>query len=103
MFEVRHDPLNLHSKGLFRVKNTRQAQRILEGWLDTKHPDFRLRYIFDHKAGILELGARNLINMQGALNVLRDSGQKPKQISWVNKMMALMRGRGMEPRIKLYS
>jgi hypothetical protein len=94
--EVKHDPLNLPSKILLKVKWPMLAQRRLEGWLETKHQSFRLRYIVDHPNKTVELGARCRANMDEAIREIKKSGQYVRVEPWFNKMTALQRSRKMD-------
>lgn len=94
--EVKHDPLNLPSKILLKVRWPKLAELRLERWLETKHSSFRLRYIVDHTNRTVELGARCRANMDEAIREIKLSGQYVRVEPWFNKMTALRRARKMD-------
>lgn len=69
--EIVHNPLNLHTKRLLKLTNSKEAERYFHGWLTLKHESFRIRYVFDHENRKLELSARMADNVHEAIRVLK--------------------------------
>lgn len=56
---VEHNPYRLTARGLFKVNRSKEAEAYFDTWISAKHPDYRVRYIFDHPSGQVEFGSRN--------------------------------------------
>ena len=81
--EIIHNTLVLPIRRTYKLVNSKLAEERFDRWISAKHPDYRVRYIFDHATKTLELGGRNEDSVIIAENALRFLDITHKRIPFI--------------------
>lgn len=88
MIEVIHNPLNLPSKAIIKVKDARTAERLLNMFCDGKaERGYRLRFVPSPETNTIELGARKKLHVDMAIRCLQDSDLFISQVKFKNNTL----------------